>query len=91
MLAHVVGDGTLVKVMSALGERFRINLVNAVNADGRSLAAIARKSGYGRNYIYRVMKRIKTNPTLQFVEVMSDTLGKDLLDGYAATKNNMAS
>ena len=79
MLVHVVGDGTLVRVMSALNERFRINLVNAIKADGRSVAAIARRSGYDRNYIYRVMHGIKPNPTLQFVDVMSDTRGKDLL------------
>lgn len=79
MLAHVVGDGTLVKVMSALNERFRINLVQAVEADGRSLAAIARRSGYDRNYIKRVMTGAKPNPTLQFVQVMNDTFGKDLI------------
>lgn len=79
MLVHVVGDGMLVKVMSALNEKFRINLVNAVAADGRSLSAIARKAGYDRNYIYRVMTGTKPNPTLQFVDVMSDTLGQDLI------------
>ena len=84
MPAHVVEDGTLVKVMSALNEKFRINLVKAIKADGRSLAAIARRAGYDRNYIYRVMTGIKPNPTLQFVDVMSDTLGKDLLDAPGA-------
>lgn len=79
MPVHVVEDGTLVKVMSALNHRFRINLAEAIAADGRSLAAIARKAGYDRNYIYRVMTGVKPNPTLQFVDVMSDTLGRDLL------------
>lgn len=79
MLVHVVGGGTLVKVMSALNERFRINLVNAIKADGRSVAAIARRSGYDQNHIRRIMNGTKPNPTLQFVQVMNDTLGKDLL------------
>ena len=79
MLAHAVEDGTLVKVMTALNERFRNNLIDAVKADGRSLAAIARRSGYDRNYIKRVMTGVRPNPTLQFVQVMSDTLGKELI------------
>lgn len=57
--------------------------MKAIKADGRSLAAIARRAGYDRNYIYRVMVGTKPNPTLQFVDVMSDTLGKDLLDAPA--------
>ena len=64
-------------MISVIGKQFSARLGEAVEQDSRSLAEIAKHSGYHRNYIQRVIHGHKTNPTLGFVEVMAISLQRD--------------
>lgn len=63
--------------MTVLAHNFATRLSEALANDDRTLAAIAKQSGYSVGHIRSVANRTKPNPTLAFVEVMALTLRID--------------
>lgn len=50
------------------------NLRAAIAANGTTMTALARHSGYSASYLSRVLNGTMQNPTLQFVECMAKAL-----------------
>lgn len=75
--------------MSSRGLIFCQRLAQAVKADGRSVKAIARHSGYSEAYLLRLIHGHRTNPSLECIEVMALTLGRSIewLIGLTDTDN----
>lgn len=63
--------------MGSLSYRFRHRLLEAIKDDGRALWIIAARSGYSESYISAITNGRRANPSLEFVEVMAQTLGRD--------------
>lgn len=63
--------------MTVLAHNFAARLSEALENDDRTLASIAKQSGYSVGHIRAVANRTKPNPTLAFVEVMALTLRID--------------
>lgn len=63
--------------MSGISRTFRDRLKLALSEDTRSQREIARVSGYSDAYIRRIVTGRRSNPTLGFVETMSQMLGRD--------------
>ena len=63
--------------MSGISRTFRNRLKLALSDDARSQREIARVSGYSDAYISRLLNGKRSNPTLGFVETMSQMLGRD--------------
>lgn len=63
-----------------LQEIFRANLRAAVRRDGRSIKAIASRSGYSETHVRRTINGDKPNPTLLVVQSLAETLGVEPAD-----------
>lgn len=58
---------------------FQEKLKEAIRNDPRPIKQLAFDAGYNYSHIRRVLSGERPNPTLQFVEVMADTLGVPVL------------
>ncbi len=63
-----------------LYDRFRHNLQRAIDADKRSIEQIAVRAGFSSSHVRHVLQGDKRNPTLQFVERITQALGYEPLD-----------
>lgn len=57
---------------------FRERLDQAIAEDPRPLCKISLTAGYHPDYVGAIKNGRKVNPTLQFVEALSKTLGRDV-------------
>lgn len=57
---------------------FRQRLAQALAADPRSRAQIAREAGYHAGHIRRIVKGDRRSPTLEFAEAMAGALNVSL-------------
>lgn len=60
-----------------IARQFQERLREAVTEQRITFPALAKRSGYSRCYIERVANGKRANPTLQFVETVSQVLGRN--------------